>query len=121
MKPNDLFFFNLRHEGRMRFVSVFLIAAVAGCGSASEADRGTTDESDLRAMTSAEIVGAITFGETKDVNYAEVPLYRALRVNAAAGDVIDAWVRSDDLDAKLWILDSGSRTLTSNDNAAFGT
>lgn len=98
----------------------FAVLGSAACGApeaADEANEGTTDESELRAMTPAEMVGSIAFGETKAVDYAETPLYRALRVEAVAGDVIDAWVRSDDLDAKLWILDAASRTLKSNDNA----
>lgn len=112
----------MRNLSRLPFAAALVGGTLLACSAAPLDPAGEApDESDLRAMTGPEIVGAIGFGETKDIDYAESPLYRALRVEAVAGDVLDAWARSEGLDAKLWILDAGSRTLTSNDNASAGT
>lgn len=100
--------------------TALLVACSSAPADGTPADEAI-DEPELRAMTASEIVGTIAFGETKDVDYTEAPVYRALRVDAVTGDVLDAWARSETLDAKLWILDSRSRTLTSNDNASAGT
>lgn len=105
--------------------AVFLftgLAALTSVGAACSAapvdgpDDGT-EESGLRTLSDLEKVGTLTFGETRDVDYSETPLYRAFRVEATPGDKLDAWVRSDDADAKAWILGSDYRTLASNDDA----
>lgn len=93
----------------------------AACGVTTPEPYGE-DDAALRALLPSEIVGDIAFGESKTVSYSETPRYRALHVEAAAGDVIDAWVRgADGADAVAWIVDRRSRTLASNDDADSST
>jgi hypothetical protein len=110
----------------MRIVlSPFLVVlafttSVAGLGCGSEQPSGDTAESvsDLRTLAPTEIVGTLDFGTTATVAYTETPRYRAFRVDAKAGDTIDAWVRgAGGADAKAWILAADYQTLTSNDDA----
>src|SRR5690349_4633018 len=76
-----------------------LFTVVPGCGTAEQETTGR-DVSDLRALSPAEILGTIAFGATSaPINYKSPPNYRALSFVAAPGDVVDAWVRSDDGDA----------------------
>lgn len=101
----------------------FFAASLGVLGACSSQPEETEDSeaSALRTLGASEKVGDLAFGETKTVGYTEQPLYRALRVSAASGDVIDAWVRGDGLDAKAWIVNAASRTLTSNDDANAST
>ena len=73
------------------FVVCFLavapvLAAVSGCVSPTEEEIFSADESELRTLTPAEILGTIAYGETKSFAYTETPRYRAYTFTASAGD-----------------------------------
>jgi hypothetical protein len=77
-----------------------------------------SSEDALRTLQPAEKVGDLAFGETKSVAYAPAPTYRALRVQARAGDTIDAWVRgAAPLDATAWLVNARATTLVTSDDA----
>jgi hypothetical protein len=94
--------------------------ALAGCAPATEDDEIVGESSDaLRTLAANERVGDLAFGETKTVAYTPSPLYRALRVEAHAGDKLDVWVRGvgpTDV-AVAWIVNARSTTLASGDDA----
>lgn len=95
-----------------------VVAFAPGCGS-PEQEATASDSSDLRALTPAEILGTIAYGETKaGINYKSPPNYRALSFTAAAGDVVDAWVKSDDGDALAFLADAKWKTFATSDDAA---
>jgi len=100
------------------------VLALAACSVATPGDDPMVDssESALRALKAEEVVGDLAFGETKTVQYSETPRYRALRVQASAGDTIDAWVRGTrGADAQAWILGSSYATLATNRDASTST
>lgn len=87
-------------------------------GCATDLEDETAESDDALNISRDAKIGDIAFEQTKDVAYTKTPAYRALRVSANAGDVIDAWVRGPaGLDAKAWVLDSSHRTLATNDDA----
>ncbi len=92
------------------------------CSAYPSSEDVTSTESELRALRADEIVGTLRFGETSSpVGYSEVPLYRAFRFDAKAGDAVDIWVRSSTGDARAWLLSPTFSTLSSNDNAGAET
>lgn len=107
-----------------RSFCIALLASLAvGCAVSSEAEEDTANSSDeLRALTAAEVVGTISYGETRPgVAYDESLTYRALRFQGTAGDQIEINVRASGADARAWLLGSTYATLKSNDNAGPGT
>lgn len=106
----------LRALPLLAFLSVS--ATLAGCAAETETDADTTEE-ELRALTGPEVVGTLAAGETKKVDYTRKPTYRALRMELAAGDTVDLWVRSAaGGDARAWLLGSTFSTLASNSDAS---
>ncbi len=94
---------------------------IAGCSAVPE-DRTETQAEELRTITALERVGDLAFGESKSVPYSDRPLYRALRVTAAKGDLLDVTVAGNGLDPKVWILRAAdSRTLALNNDADAST
>lgn len=97
----------------------------AGCtvdGEAVDLEEIATDEGELRSLTSSEILGTLAYGESSGaVVYTSKPYYRAFAFQGAAGDEVEAWVRSKTGDARAWIVSDSFRTLASNDDAAPGT
>jgi hypothetical protein len=90
--------------------------AAVGCAPPSEDDEDVAESSDaLRTLAANERIGDLAFGETKTVSYTASPLYRALRVQANAGDKLDVWVRGVGAadDAVAWIINARSTTLAS--------
>jgi hypothetical protein len=97
-----------------------LLVTSIGCGADALFEEGasapTIDE--LRALRADEVLGDLAFGSTAGpIAYTDTPKYRAFRVRAEAGDVIDAWIRSTDGDPMAWILAPDFRTLVQNRNA----
>lgn len=99
----------------------------SGCSAApdEEEDVGTS-EGELRSLGSDEIVGDIAFGtSTMEVQHpgetSSRRVYRALKVQANKGDVIDATaIVGNAADPVLYVLDSTFRTLKSNDDDRAG-
>lgn len=101
-----------------------LVASGAVACAAPTADADEAMESDLRALSSSEIVGSIAYGETKSIAYTRSgrATYRALKFKGVAGDTIDVWVRGrGDADARVWLLDASFATKARNDNASRDT
>lgn len=91
---------------------------LAGCASEPADESVSSSEDALRTLMPAEKIGDLAFGETKSVPYAPAPPYRALRVQARAGDTIDAWVRgAAPLDAMAWLVNARATTLAASDDA----
>jgi hypothetical protein len=101
----------------------FLASLVVACAVPSDPEEDTANTSDeLRALSPAEVVGEIGYGETRaGLAYDESLTYRALRFQGTAGDQIEINVRASGADARAWLLGSSYATLKSNDNAALGT
>lgn len=96
-------------------------AGIVAC-SASDDTSEESSESDLRAMTPAEIVGTIAYGETKTVAYTSSPKYRALSFQAEKGDAIDArFVGDGGVNPTAYLLSSTFSTLEHNDDEAAGS
>jgi hypothetical protein len=107
---------------RVALVGLLSVAFVlGGCAAAPDAgDEDVAESTDaLRTLAPAEKIGDLAFGETKTVAYAASPLYRALRVQAHAGDKLDVWVRGDSAgaDAVAWIVNARGTTLVSGDDS----
>ncbi len=93
------------------------VTACAG-GRGAPGDEVVTSDAELRVPSASEIVGDITYGETKAVAYTEVPTFRAFRLAGTEGDVVDLWVRSTSGgDARAWVLRQDGKTLARNDDA----
>jgi hypothetical protein len=77
-----------------------------------------TDDAALRGLSSAEIIGTITPGQTTaPVAYTNAPLYRAYRFDGRVGDKVDAWVRSSNGDARAWLLDASFKNVVQADDS----
>jgi len=116
----------MRRRNRFRrfLLSLVLAGLVPACGGAAKqplsddfSELATVDEKADVFSGRMGTPGRIAFGETKTVSYKNPPRYRAVKVTAAAGDTVDAWVRSDDGDAVAWITNSAMTILASNDDA----
>jgi cysteine-rich repeat protein len=96
----------------------FVVATlVAGCGTPVILDESSSSSAigELRILADDEIVGDLGFGETVGpIAYTDTPKYRALRVQALAGDLLDARIRTTDGEAIAWILASDFRTLAAS-------
>lgn len=98
------------------------LALVVGCSASSPEPDVEVSSDALRALTRAEIVGDLQYGQTSPaVAYKEQPKYRAFRFQGRQGDAIDAWVRSANGDARAWLLDASFHNVVSNDNASAST
>ncbi|MDB4933933.1 MAG: Tryptophan synthase alpha chain [Labilithrix sp.] len=104
---------------------VLFLACGGACACTSASATGDDDEElaestdALRVLAANERIGDLAFGETKTVAYGSSPLYRALRVQANAGDKLDVWVRGagGTDDAVAWIVNARSTTLASGDDS----
>lgn len=93
-------------------------AVLAGCTTEAVDEATAADEAELRALAANEIVGTIAFGQTSDpIAYASPPRYRALRFQGAAGDHVEAWIRSADGDAVAFLVDASFKSIARNDDA----
>jgi hypothetical protein len=89
------------------------------CSSASNGDGAETEEADS-ALSAALIqnLGSISRGQTLSAGYTSTSKYRSYSFTAAAGDVVDFWVRSSNGGAAYaYILRSTFSTVTSNHDA----
>lgn len=93
------------------------LASVAACTASATDEEAAASESELRSLSSSEILGEIPFGTSTDAAHSGTPKYRAYWFNAQAGDKLDIWVRSQNTDARAWLLDDGFRTLKWNNDA----
>ncbi len=107
----------VRFARALVFLPLALLAPA--CSASHDADDGdAAATAELRALSSAEIIGTLSYGETSaPVSYESTPTYRAFRFQGAAGDQVEAWVRSTDGDARGWIVTSAFKNVVSNDNA----
>ena len=96
-------------------LAVALPSSLVACAGADE-EAVESDDFDLSA-SAIQVVGTISKGETKTVRYTKSPKYRAYRFTAAAGEKVDAWVRSVNGDARAYILRSDFGTLATNNDA----
>lgn len=93
-------------------------ATTAACATDPAAESVSSTDAELRVPRGPEIVGDITYGETKSVSYTEVPTYRAFRLAGKTDDVVDLWVRSTTGgDARAWVLRQDGKNLAKNDDA----
>jgi hypothetical protein len=102
--------------------SLFLLSTLGvldGACAVAPFDADTaTDDAALRALSSAEIIGTITPGQTTaPVAYTNTPLYRAYRFDGRVGDKVDAWVRSSNGDARAWLLDASFKNVVQADDS----
>lgn len=92
-----------------------------GCTAAPDEELTAIADDELRALTSAEIIGDLSYGQTSQaVAYTKTPLYRAFRFEGRKGDQVEAWVRSSNGDARAWLLRANFATLATNLDAAPG-
>lgn len=95
----------------------FLALPLGAVACSVDDTNAVSSESDLRAMTSSEIVGSLAYGETKTIAYTSSPKYRALSFQAAEGDTIDArFVGDSGVDPVAYLLSSSFSTLERNDD-----
>lgn len=68
------------------------------------------------------VIASLQFGMASPwLSYSSTPRYRAVKFQAAGGDKVDVWVRSNDGgDAVAWLLDNRFRTLAVSDDAEPG-
>ena len=105
----------------LRHLALGLLLLAPACASAPDDDESGLSESELRALTAAEIIGTLTYGETSaPVSYSKTPLYRAFKFDGQKGDVASAFVRSGNGDARGWLLGQNFATLAQNDDASPG-
>lgn len=92
---------------------------LVGCASAPGLEDGIgTEEGELRALGTTEIIGTIKAGQTLGpIAYTNSPLYRAYRLDGRAGDKVDAWVRCADGDARAWLVDASFRNVVKADDS----
>ncbi len=101
---------------RLGILFALLSVSVVACSSAPD-ETSDSSESELRALTPAEIVGSIAYGDSKTVPYASAPKYRALSFQAAKGDKIDArFVGGNGVDPVGYLLSSSFGTLEHADD-----
>jgi hypothetical protein len=100
-----------------------LTSTFAACAAPTDHDEALAEaEEALRALSPAEIVGTLAYGETSaPVPYTKAPLYRAFAFEGKKGDPVDAWVRSTDGDARAWLVTGSFKTIATNLDAAPGT
>jgi hypothetical protein len=103
---------------KLPFLLFTLVASGCASNVHNDVDAVETDEAALRTLTGAEISGSITFGQTVNaIAYTNTPLYRAYRLQGNAGDIVDAWIRSSNGDARAWLLDSAFQNIVAADNS----
>src|SRR5262245_32521009 len=106
---------------------LFLLLALSSSTFAACAERSATEETassedELRALSSSEIVGTLTYGQTSgSVEYSDDPTSRAFSFDGPAGYEVEIDVKAEDADAKAWLLAPSWRTLKSNDDASSST
>ncbi len=102
---------------------VLLAIASAACTAGTAPGEDVAESEDaLRALTAAEIVGTIGYGQTSGaIPYSEDPTYRALKFEGSKGDEIEIDVHADAADARAWLLAPSFRTLKWNDDASAST
>jgi hypothetical protein len=106
---------------KMSIISFFMASscfALAGC-QADAGDFSTDASADgaLTALTPAEIVGEIEYGETSaPINYTDTPRYRALTFEGHAGDHVTITVHSAVGHARAWLLYPNFSNLAYDDN-----
>jgi hypothetical protein len=87
------------------------------CTAGSDGDGAEESDSALSASL-IQNLGSIARGQTLTASYTSSPKYRSYSFTAAAGDVVDFWVRSSNGgDAYAYILRSSFSTVTSNHDA----
>lgn len=94
--------------------------SLTACASGESDEEAVEADADLSG-SSILTLGSITSGETKTARYTKTPSYRAYSFTARAGDKVDAWVRSNNGDAKAYILRANFSSVTSNDDADAST
>lgn len=109
----------LRHKSLFALAPLLLVA----CATETAEDAEIAEGADELSLSRTRQAGSIGFGEAKDVTgTAGGTVDRALRIDAKAGDVLDAWVRGTaGADAKAWLVDASSKTLATNDDASATT
>lgn len=111
------------HAARAALILGFLslpLGLVACSVEPAEQDSASS-ESELRALSSSEIVGSIAYGDTKTIAYTSSPKYRALSFQAAKGDAIDARFVGNGIDPVAYLLSSSFSTLKRNDDEGAGS
>jgi hypothetical protein len=104
-------------------IVLFTSALAAACSSSSaDGEAVASSEDALRVPSVAELLGDIAYGQTRAVDYAEVPSLRAFKLAGKQGDAVDLWVRSPSGgDARAWILRADGKALAKNDDADAST
>jgi hypothetical protein len=102
-----------------------LVAAmfVVACGAKTPpTDTFGSDGKADSFSSKMKIVRTAGYGDpTFSVRYTSTPRYRAVQFDGAAGDSVDAWVRSTTGDPVTWLLDGSYHVVTSNDDADAST
>lgn len=110
--------FGRRGAGAM---ALLLTLSAVACAEQPVDDRSESIDSELRKLTTAEIVGSIGSGQTVDVVHPGGPSYRALQLQGKAGDKVDIWVRSTDGDAVAILVSDTFKSIAMNDDATPST
>lgn len=94
----------------------FLLLACSA--DVADQDGETVEAADELNLSRTPQLGALAFGETKEIPAARRG-DRALRIEAKAGDVLDVWVRgaTPGADTRASLVDATSRSLATNDDA----
>lgn len=98
-------------------LSVSTIVLLAACAAPTEGEQeaSASSEDELRSFKSGELVGTITYGDTKTVDHPATSTYRAYAFDAAKGDKIEATISAAGQDAVVWLLSSTNASMVKVD------
>lgn len=98
-------------------IVLFTALAAVACTSAP-ADDSASSDSALRALEDNEVLGEISYGETKTIDLTLTPTYRAFYFYGERGDQIQLTATSlDATDPIMWMLDADFNTIARNTDA----
>lgn len=94
-------------------LGIVLLLGVAACTAAAPADDvSVSSEDQLRALEPSEVLGELTYGETREVDLTPTPDYRAFYFYGERGDQIQLTATAiDATDPIMWFLDADFNTI----------
>ena len=100
----------------VRLVLPLVTPALAACSTPPDPELTGSDEAEIRALVGGELAGSIACGETKKVEHAGDPDYRALSIAAKKGQALDIRVRAPGMDPRAWLTTPKGTALAKNDD-----
>lgn len=107
------------------FASALSLLAVTtvllpACSVSSTGEKAPIEETSQGIVKSRlAIAGSLAYGQTSSITaYANPPRYTAYAFTGNPGDEVDIWVKSEDGDPIVWLLDGDLRIVAMNDDAS---